>query len=214
MLNSMSGIVKRRRTRNWFSIILVSGIFLAMVWTCGCVSPKQNTSIVTFPATSVPSPTLSVVPSPPPSPQPLQTATPPITGTRISGEPTIPQSLGELILHNNDPSLDAVVALSIPGFDTALTSVYVRHGDSYTIESVSDGTYHAYFAFGTNWNPDKKQFAGNVSYLEYSDYLSFGTFSSTNPQNPYLHYTVYELSLTPTMGNTYPITSSQFPKLS
>jgi len=137
----------------------------------------------------------------------------PLTGTIISGEPPLPEAIGELILHNDDSSLDSVIALCVAGDNTARLSVYIRHGESYTFDAIDDGYYHVYFTFGSNWDPDKKQFGDNASYLEYQDLLSFTTTSSTNPKNLYLHYSVYEFSISSAMQNVNILTSSEFPSL-
>lgn len=136
----------------------------------------------------------------------------PRTGTIISGEP-LREAVGELILHNNDSSLDALAAIIPAGQDTPRISVYVRHGEKYTFDSVEDGYYNLYLIFGSDWDSGKKQFTANTHYVHYSDVLTFKTVSSTNPQNIFFHFSSYEFWISRTMENVDKITPREFPKL-
>ncbi len=189
-------------------ILLITGVGVSL-----CTS--KTSSAIQTPVETSPPPTITALPSPS---IPLVTSTTspviprPLTGTVISGE--VPeQGVGDLILHNNDTSLDAVAVLLVPGLDTPTVSVYIRHGEKYSFASIDDGIYILYLVFGSDWDPGTEHFTVDSHYLRYSDILNFRTFSSTNPENPYFRFSIYEFWISPTMEDAYNITPGEFPQL-
>ena len=200
---------------NWVFAVLVIIILVTGVGVSLCTSKTPLT--VQTPVESSPSITVTAIPSPSISTPPMASnispmSLRPLTGTIISGEP-LREAVGELILHNNDSSLDAVAAILPAGLDTPRVSVYIRHGEKYTFDSVEDGRYNLYLVFGSDWNSGKKQFTANTRYLHYSDVLTFQTVSSTNPQNIFFHFSIHEIWISSSMENVDKITLSEFPKI-
>jgi len=195
------------------SALLLAGMLALAILISACTSttvppaPAVNASPVTG--------TPSVIPTLPVLPQ--ETSVPlayprPATGTVVAGE-DLRGAIGELILHNNDTAADAVAALYIPGLDTSLTSVYIRHGEKYAFESLDDGHYNLYLMFGSGWDPNRKQFMENATYLHYSDVLIYQTISRSNTQNPYFHFTSNEFWISTGMGNVDRVSPAEFPRL-
>ncbi|MFZ0005653.1 hypothetical protein [Methanoregula sp.] len=186
-------------------ILLVTGMGVSL-----CIS-KTSPGIQT-PVEISPLPTITTLPSPT---VPQVTSTPvssrPLTGTVLAGE--IPEEgVGDLILHNNDTSLDAVAVLLVPGLDTPTVSVYIRHGEKYSFASIDDGIYILYLVFGSDWDPGTEHFMTDTHYLRYSDILNFRTFSSTNPENTYFRFSTYEFWISPGMEDANTITPNEFPQ--
>jgi hypothetical protein len=200
---------------NWVLAVLVIIIIIMGVGVSLCTSKSSPT--IQTPVEVSPSITVKAIPSPSISTPSMTGNTSPVssrplTGTITSGES--PQGgVGELILHNNDSSLDAVAALLPEGQDTPMVSVYIRHGEKYTFDSVDNGLYDLYLVFGSNWDPGKKQFTANTRYLRYSDVLNFRVASSTNPQNIFFRFSIYEFWIFSTMENVDQITPNEFPKI-
>jgi hypothetical protein len=195
------------------SALLLAGMLALSILTSACTSttvppiPEANASNVTG--------TTAVLPTLPGLQQ--ETSVPPVyqrpaTGTLVAGE-DLRGAIGELILYNNDTAADAVAALYIPGLDTSLTSVYIRHGEKYAFESLDDGHYNLYLMFGSAWDPNRKQFTEHATYLHYSDVLIYQTLSRSNAQNPFFHFTSNEFWISTSMGNVDRVSPAEFPGL-
>jgi hypothetical protein len=124
----------------------------------------------------------------------------PFTGVII---PSLGGGEGELTVENGTDS-DSVVILILD--EIPVTSVYVRTGDSFTLQDIQDGIYHLYFSKGSGWNG--KAFTQDASYQRFEDEFDFETSDT--------QYSSWEVTLYGVEGGTAATESldpSQFPDL-
>jgi len=193
---------------------LILAVILALAVLASACTRTTVPPVPSVNSSPVPQATTVVPPTPAPSQEtPVPPAYPrPATGTIVAGE-DLRGAIGELILYNNDTAADAVAALYIPGLDTSLSSVYIRHGEKYAFEYLDDGHYNLYLTFGSAWDPNRKLFTENATYLHYADVLIYQTISSSNQQNPYFHFTSNEIWISTGMGNVDRVSRAYFPRL-
>ena len=113
------------------------------------------------------------------------------TGTVIKRVSKYLQGDGELKI-SNGTSYDAEAKLIRDG--TSVLTVYIKAGDDYTMENISDGTYWLAFAQGTDWNNTTLKFNRNAQASSFDDTFDFVT---TDTQ-----YTSFEVTLNPVAGGT------------
>ncbi len=112
----------------------------------------------------------------------------PLTGMIHTG--TGPQGHGELRLQNSNTSDRLVV---VTRNTEPVMSVYLRAGESFTIEGIADGTYRLYYSQGEDW--DGTNFTRNVKTSRSSGALLFTTTDRT--------YSTWNIDIfVPSGGNT------------
>jgi hypothetical protein len=79
------------------------------------------------------------------------------TGTRIAGATPF-MGEGELSIDNTEGGRDAVAIMTVSGSQIPFYAVYIRDGDSHTIQHIPDNTYNLYFSHGSSWNQSINQF--------------------------------------------------------
>lgn len=67
----------------------------------------------------------------------------------------------------NTGETDAVVSLALNG--TSVVSVYAAKGQETSVDGIKDGTYDAYLATGTDWDPDAKVFTQDCKFSRFQD---------------------------------------------
>lgn len=101
----------------------------------------------------------------------------PANGTVLTNQ--IGGGRNELRLTNNLDE-DYVVILARPGEgEPALLSVYVHSGASHTVSGLRDGTYTAYYTYGTAWCTHNKAFTQDAGYGRYDDDAIFTSSPTT-----------------------------------
>ena len=161
--------------------------------------PNVTTQVGDCPAGYTCTPVQQVLPqpkvlTPPPPPEPEN-------GTVSVAKSAYLQGDGTLKIVNetgNDQSDDAVAEL-VSG-STLVYKVYIRAGNTYTIQNISDGSYQLAFCFGTNCE-------------EFDDPFSYVTTVSDNGNYQDTQYATYTITLNPvTDGNaqTSSMSSQQF----
>ncbi|HVX44361.1 MAG TPA: hypothetical protein VHC49_10765 [Mycobacteriales bacterium] len=111
---------------------------------------------------------------------------------------------GQLEIDNNG-DVDAVVSLVTGGHP--IFGVYVTAGASYTVSSIPDGTYEAYFTTGLDWNPPARSFTRSCSFTKYDDTFPYQTTATTLPG--------WSITLERTIGgnaSTTDLDPSQYPR--
>lgn len=73
----------------------------------------------------------------------------------------------------NNGSEDATVTLT-KGNNPDIT-VYVRHGRSYTVRDVPQGTYRVYFSSGAGWDDTARGFGRDCAFSRFADPMKFRT---------------------------------------
>jgi hypothetical protein len=129
----------------------------------------------------------------------------------VAGEP-VSGGLGEITIHNRNQS-DAVVVVGHYLQKEPRIAVYVRHGESFTIDRLSDGMYTLYVTTGTNRDPVRRVFTQNPVYWKYTGGRDFRTLWSTQPSRPLFHWTAYEFGLSRLADEADRIAQSDFPAL-
>ncbi|MDH6709844.1 hypothetical protein P3T27_006593 [Kitasatospora sp. MAA19] len=95
-------------------------------------------------------------------------------GTMVRGGKTHGQGAFEV---DNSGTTDAVVSLALNG--KAVHSVFVAKGQKAGIESVEDGTYEVYVAYGSDWDTEAKGFTLDCEYSKFEDTFAFETGRTT-----------------------------------
>jgi hypothetical protein len=124
----------------------------------------------------------TVVPTILPTAQPSTTTAPPTiapikslqTGTQITWAHQ--GGYGQLVIRNEVKGQD-IVAILAPEDDpgTAVLAVYVKSGDEYTVDGVTDGRYVLYDMVGTNWDDLNKKFLHTSEYARFDSTLNYYT---------------------------------------
>lgn len=150
--------------------LLLALMVLMIVVLSGCVCPAP------FGASPTVAPRVTVTPGPstttaPPTIPPVRSLT---TGTQIVWE--LQGGYGQLVVKNQITGQDAVVILapaSDPG--TAVLAVYVKSGQDWTVDGITDGQYVLYDMVGTNWDDAGKQFEHTSEYARFDSTLNYYT---------------------------------------
>ena len=215
------------------AFLIIAAILVLAFFISNLNNPKAGTVTTTpLPQTPIPTPitvpTVTLTPISTVLPIPIQqhatVATPyktiyPIaTSTRIAyPRPTTGtiisiynwhQGEGELTIDNTAGSSDVVSSLTYQNSKTTLLAVFIRKGESYTINNIIDGTYDLFVLSGEEWDPITKQFYSNVGRIKFEDSLPYTT-SNTD-------FTIWRVTLYPVIdGNakTKPISQDDFPRL-
>ena len=132
----------------------------------------------------------------------------PVTGTYI--KPLIEEGYGELLIINGLG--DDAVAVLTKSSGSILFSVYVRSGEQFRVQGITDGTYRVLFTSGVDWDNARKEFGGSQEYYSMEGTLPFTTRTTSEG----IEYTIYEVTLhTVSDGNVdrLPMTEEEFPRL-
>lgn len=97
------------------------------------------------------------------------------TGTVIKKRAAYLGGEGQLEIANGT-SYDAVAKLIRDG--ASVLTVYIKAGDTYTMENISDGTYWLAFAQGTDWDATAQKFNRNEHFQAFDDTFPFETTST------------------------------------
>lgn len=178
------------------------------------VQPTATATGVPATATLVPTPTVpptataTLVPTPtipPPTSTGLSRRLP--TGTFIVDN-RVP-SIGELDITNGQ-DLDAVVLLATFKHSfIVLAACYVRAGEIFTINRISDGAYNMYVALGEDWDGDAASFTRRNRFFMYTVGIPFDSSRTTTT----IYYTKQSAPIDPALVFAKSLTAAQFPKL-
>jgi hypothetical protein len=102
---------------------------------------------------------------------------------------------GELTI-SNGTSDDAVITLAVGS--AARISVFIRHGATYKIPAISDGSYRVYYSSGADWDATAKGFARSCAFSRFDDPLSFTTVTTAYD----VRWSTWNLTLQPVFGGT------------
>lgn len=116
-------------------------------------------------------------------------------GTVIQRDTSYLYGNGELEITNGTDE-DAVAKLIRDG--KSILTVYVGSRKSYTMTSISDGTYWLAFAQGIDWDTMSERFKTSVSYSAFDETFDFAT---TEDDYSY-YYPRFEVTLHPVVGGT------------
>ncbi len=148
----------------------LSLIVLVVVVLAGCVCPAP------FGTSPTVAPTVTITPGPstttaPPTIPPVRSLS---TGTQIVWE--LQGGYGQLVVKNDIIGQDAVVILAPAGDPgTAVLAVYVKSGQDWTVEGITDGQYVLYDMIGTNWDDAGKKFEHTSEYARFDGTLNYYT---------------------------------------
>lgn len=171
--------------------IIVTILFIFIVFS-GCIYPWQDSKVyepIPYTPTPVitPEPTPTRMPTPTPMPEPVRLP----TGTYL--RKSMDTGNGELAIYNS-LSNDAVVKItSVSNPQTALVSVYIGQGSTFTVDGIEDGTYIVFYMTGSIWNSTAGRFDHISEYGRYSDTFSY----TTTTDSDYIHYKVWSIELKP-----------------
>ena len=113
-----------------------------------------------------------------------------------------------LLTVTNGAAADSLVVLTRNG--QIVTALYLRAGDTYSINNIKDATYSLYFSTGSDWN--SKEFLSSASYQRFENPLVFTT--SNTPQG--IKYATWNVNLQPVAGGNAPVMKiavSDFPDI-
>ncbi len=83
-----------------------------------------------------------------------------------------------------------VILAGIDDPQTAVAAVYVKGGEEYTVDGITDGQYVLYDLIGTNWNDKTKQFENTREYAKFNRTL---TYYSTDTESKVFTVTLSRL---------------------
>lgn len=174
-----------RRKTPWVLLALAIVFGLGMFGhTAPSRAPSIGPSPVVHPAQS----------AAPPAPSPKGPR--PATGAVLAHQ----GATGEGVLTiNNNGGGDAYLTLAAGR--QVIRGVYVRAGDTATVNDVPDGTYDQYFANGSGWNEDIRRFTTGARTGRFDNQV---TFTTTSQQA-----TAWTLTLDPVSGGN--VTSTDLP---
>jgi hypothetical protein len=115
----------------------------------------------------------------------------PASGTYI--KPGDHSGNGQLTI-NNGSETDAVLTLAVGS--RARMSVFVRHGSTYKIPGVDDGTYTVFYAGGADWDTGAGAFARKCQFSRFDKSLAFTTTQISGG----IQYSTWDLTLQPVVG--------------
>jgi hypothetical protein len=120
------------------------------------------------------------------------------------------KGLGDLMIINTGGSSDAVVDLVLAGRVAAM-AIYVHAASSATVKAVPNGSYEAYIATGTDWDPANHLFTRRCGFQKMDTPIDFT--STTHGDTTY--YSQDQITITPVVnGNvqTTKVSPGQFPQ--
>ena len=141
-------------------------VILGIVF-CGCADLSPSPTVV---PTILPTPIPSVTTAPP-TITPIKSLA---TGTQIVWK--LQGGYGQLVIKNRLSGEDAVVIMaSADDPKNALLAVYVKGGQNWTVEGITDGQYVLYDMIGINWDDSAKSFAHTTEYARFGSTLNYYT---------------------------------------
>ena len=102
--------------------------------------------------------------------------------------------------------------LTRAGSNSPLIAVYIRAGDTFTVEGIENSVYELYFSLGEDWDDQRMQFTRNVVRERFEEPLSFETSSAPGG----VQYTAITVTLYPVPGGTAAtesVSEEEFPDL-
>ncbi len=148
----------------------LSAMMVAIVLLSGCIcqAPFGASPTVAPTVTSMPVPSTTTAP---PTIPPVRSIA---TGTQIVWE--LQGGYGQLVVKNQITGQDAVVILAPAGDpETAVLAVYVKSGQDWTVDGITDGQYVLYDMVGTNWDDADKKFEHTSEYARFGSTLNYYT---------------------------------------
>jgi uncharacterized protein YgiM (DUF1202 family) len=115
-------------------------------------------------------------------------------------------SLGELTIKNGTDADGMVILTTLD--EQPIIAAYIRIEESYKMAGIPDGQYILFFAEGSAWDMEAREFTTTVSHQRFDDILIFATTTST--------YSTWEVTLYGVVdGNatTSPVPPEEFPVL-
>lgn len=100
---------------------------------------------------------------------------------------------GELTIDNGGAH-DAVITMAMNG--SPVYSVYVRQGATYTVRGIQDSTYEIFFATGTDWDSQNRDFTRDRALRRFDQTFNFTT---TRTQTEF-RWTTGKITLNPVVG--------------
>jgi hypothetical protein len=100
----------------------------------------------------------------------------PETGTLIMGEQSVDPNTGYLKIENGLESDAVVVITDTSAVPIPVMAVYIRGGDTYTIDHVGVGKFKVYFAVGDNWDMSTMKFTSNKRYKRFGEWFDFSNY--------------------------------------
>jgi hypothetical protein len=199
---------------------------LLLAWVSVACAGSQSDSRAAVTTTAAPTQVAAASParSPAPSP-PAAKASPAARPASPSPSPTAPprrlanghflrehprQGLGKLTIENGQQA-DAVAVLTTPEKVTVL-SVYVRGGDSFTVEQIADGTYRLFFMIGEDWDDAANRFTRRPGLSAFDDDFAFTTTRTAEG----VRFSTFRITLQPVAGGTAetdPVNPQDFPAI-
>jgi hypothetical protein len=140
------------------------------------------------------------------SPNIAESKMPPPTGWKIKD--SLGNGYGKLTVTNSN-SGDAVVVL-VDKMKAVYSAIYIRSGDTYTLDNIARNIYYLYFACGKDWDRDSNTFSDDIGMYRFIQPLEFEITES--PEQ--IKYTIWQLSLPSVPEDAYDIESvsqSEFP---
>jgi hypothetical protein len=155
------------KNNSLFSLSVLLVVFISLSG-CVCLSPFEPAPTVVPTLTSTPAPSTTTAP---PTIPPIKSLA---TGTQIVWE--LQGGYGQLVINNDVVGQDAVVILArADDPKDAVLAVYVKSGQDWTVEGVTDGQYVLYDMIGTNWDDANKRFEHTSEYARFNSTLNYYT---------------------------------------
>jgi len=139
----------------------------------------------------------------------------PATGKIVAGK-SLSGGQGEMTIQNAGGSTDVVAILTQYGQKKTLVAVYIRKGDSFSLEKIADGRYDLYVHAGSGWDPEEKRFTRSPDYWKFEDPVLFTTSEKVVGSVRYLQPTHWTMVIYPSVaGNaaSEPVAEENFPGL-
>ena len=139
----------------------------------------------------------------------------PATGKIVAGK-ALSGGQGEMTIQNAGGSTDVVAILTPYGQKKTLAAVYIRKGDSFSLEKIADGRYDLYVHTGSAWDPATKRFTRSPDYWKFEDPVLFTTSEKVVGSVRYLQPTHWTMVIYPSVaGNaaSEPVAEENFPGL-
>jgi len=109
----------------------------------------------------------------------LPEITRPQTGELLAGREPTPHRWEDLTIKNNSPKDAVVIVVSEGDPERIARAVYIRSGDSLTLDDLGIRRGEVYFLFGKNWEAQAKRFLTNTRYVRYEGVFEFWKYRYT-----------------------------------
>lgn len=166
-------------------------------------APTTTTSLpVVTPPTPVVTPPPSSVPTPAPPLALAEKGPRPANGAVIVRQG---KRGGGVLNIDNGTEEDAYVTLARDG--KAARAVYVRAGQKARLPGIADGDYQLFYATGSGWNVDVRDFTLNASYNQFDESFPYETTARK--------YTIWDVTLRAMIGGnarTSPVAPGTVPR--